>query len=68
MPLYEYKCRKCGHTFERLTNFGAENPECLNKCEGKDPPYCGGETARLISKGSFTLKGGGWEKDGYRSS
>lgn len=26
---------------------------------------CGGETKKLISRGSFHLKGGGWYKDGY---
>ena len=26
---------------------------------------CGGETKKVLSRGSFQLKGGGWYKDGY---
>ena len=29
------------------------------------PAQCGGETAQLISKSAFHLKGAGWYKDGY---
>jgi len=34
MPVYEYKCRRCGHKFEALQRLG-ENGENL-KC-----PHCG---------------------------
>ena len=33
MPLYEYSCRKCDHTFEALV-FGDEAVECP-ECQGK---------------------------------
>ena len=37
--------------------------------EPKAPcPKCGGTGKRLISQTSFTLKGGGWYKDGYASA
>ena len=32
MPLYEYACRKCAHTFEALV-FDGEEPECP-ECHG----------------------------------
>lgn len=60
MPTYEYGCEACGKKWEaeqRIT----EAP--LKKC-----PKCGKLKAkRLISGGSFMLKGGGWYADGYGS-
>jgi putative FmdB family regulatory protein len=34
MPLYEYACRNCTHTFEKLV-FGSAEPECP-ECHGRD--------------------------------
>jgi hypothetical protein len=39
--------------------------QCLESLEGYVQGTCGGETHKLISKGSFQLKGGGWFRDGY---
>jgi putative FmdB family regulatory protein len=33
MPLYEYNCKDCTHTFETLV-FGREQPECP-ECHGQ---------------------------------
>jgi len=60
MPVYEYKCQDCGTQFEELQNI-SDKP--LQKCK-----KCGGRVQRLISQSSFTLKGGGWYKDGYSRS
>lgn len=60
MPIYEYRCEKCHKTFEKFQKI-SEAP--LATC--KD---CGGSVKRLISETSFSLKGGGWYKDGYSSS
>jgi putative FmdB family regulatory protein len=59
MPLYEYKCRRCGETFEVLQKFS-------------DPPLkkhstCGGVVERLISSSTFQLKGSGWYATDYAS-
>jgi putative FmdB family regulatory protein len=51
MPIYEYKCEKCG-TFE-VTQRIIEKP--LSKC-----PSCKGKVKKLISNTSFQLKGTGW--------
>jgi putative FmdB family regulatory protein len=60
MPTYEYGCDACGKKWEaeqRIT----EAP--IKKC-----PKCGKLKAkRLISGGTFMLKGGGWYADGYGS-
>lgn len=58
MPTYDYACDACGKSFEieqRIT----EAP--IKKC-----PKCGKLKARrMISGGTFMLKGGGWYSDGY---
>ncbi|MBI9111696.1 zinc ribbon domain-containing protein [Maridesulfovibrio ferrireducens] len=42
MPIYEYKCNKCGHIFEELVSVSnSESPECLS-CGSQD-------TIKLIS-------------------
>jgi putative FmdB family regulatory protein len=61
MPIYEYRCRACGHEFEREQRI-TDDP--LEAC-----PSCGAAQAkRLISRTSFHLKGGGWYSDLYGSS
>ena len=53
MPIYEYRCRKCGNVFEEWVKT-FDSPE-LEPC-----PKCGGDAERIISKTSFKLEGGGW--------
>jgi putative FmdB family regulatory protein len=63
MPTYEYECKKCGNCFEVIQKI---TDEALKKCP---PDNCEeeerGEVLRRITKTSFSLKGGGWYKDGY---
>jgi len=57
MPIYEYKCEKCGEEFElfrSITNNG--NPCCK---------FCDGPVKKLISRSSFHLKGTGWYVTDY---
>src|ERR1043166_3163115 len=57
MPLYEYRCGKCGQTYEGRQKF---SDEPLTIHEG-----CGGELEKLISASAFQLKGSGWEVTDY---
>lgn len=57
MPLYEYKCRQCGETFEVLQKFS--DPQL------QEHIACGGAVERLISASSFQLKGTGWYVTDY---
>ncbi len=57
MPLYEYRCHRCGQTFEVLQKFSDE-PVSVHE-------DCGGEVERLISTSSFQLKGSGWYATDY---
>jgi len=53
MPTYEYRCKKCGNTFEKFQSITADP---IEKCKS-----CDGEVYRLISKnGNFILKGRGY--------
>ena len=52
MPLYEYQCRKCGATIEKIQKF-ADPP--LTTCE-----KCGGQLERLLSSPAIQFKGSGW--------
>ncbi len=56
MPIYEYRCQKCG-TFETTQKI-TEKP--LSKC-----PTCKGKVKKLISNTSFQLKGTGWYVTDY---
>ena len=64
MPIFDYVCQKCGHTFEVLQKTHQESPP---KCPKQDDQgkLCGGDVIRTVSKSSFVLKGGGWAADGY---
>ncbi len=57
MPIYEYRCRKCGEEFEVMQKI-TEDP--LKKCIN-----CGGRVDRLISNTTFILKGTGWYATDY---
>ena len=52
MPIYEYGCGDCGHTFERLQK--------VSDAPIEDCPSCGskGAVKKLVSRTSFVLKGG----------
>jgi putative FmdB family regulatory protein len=56
MPIYEYKCNKCG-VFEAMQGI-KEGP--LKKC-----PTCNSKVERQMSRGSFILKGSGWYASDY---
>ncbi|HPQ45491.1 MAG TPA: zinc ribbon domain-containing protein [Syntrophales bacterium] len=57
MPIYEYKCRKCGKKFEV---FQGITDNQITSCE-----FCKGPVDKLISLSSFHLKGSGWYVTDY---
>lgn len=57
MPLYEYRCEKCGSRIEKIQKFS-------------DPPLaicekCGGDLTRLLSAPAIQFKGTGWYVTDY---
>ncbi len=60
MPIYEYQCTSCGHSFEVLQGIN-ETPELsCEKCEG-------GEIKRVLSAGAFVFKGSGFYATDYKN-
>lgn len=59
MPIYEYKCDKCGvfEVTQRITE------PTLKRC-----PTCKSKVERMISATSFILKGSGWYATDYAKS
>ena len=52
MPIYEYKCDKCGGIYEIIQSF-SDKPQTTHA-------DCGGEVHRLVSAPSLQFKGTGW--------
>ena len=50
MPIYEYRCRRCGKIFEKIqkVNEGGENLEC---------PHCGGQKPEKVLSSFSSSKG-----------
>ncbi len=57
MPLYEYKCLKCGRNTEKIENVSGPH---LKKC-----PHCGGKVESVITAPSIQFKGAGWYVTDY---
>lgn len=57
MPIYEYKCQKCGRQYEAFQ--GISEPD-LKSCK-----FCKGKVHKLMSLSSFSLKGSGWYATDY---
>jgi len=58
MPIYEYKCGKCGKKFEVFQK--------ITDDEVKSCRFCGdGHVEKLISLSAFHLKGSGWYVTDY---
>ena len=59
MPLYEYKCTKCGYVFEILQKL---NDPPMKKCI-----HCQGAVKKLHSAPAIQFKGSGWYVTDYAS-
>src|SRR6266852_379368 len=57
VPLYEYKCLKCGRNTEKIENVSGPH---LKKC-----PYCGGKDESVITAPAIQFKGAGWYVTDY---
>ncbi len=57
MPIYEYKCKKCGKEFEVFQHM---SDPAVKSCR-----FCKGPVSKLMSLSSFHLKGSGWYVTDY---
>jgi len=60
MPIYEYRCEKCGSHFEVIQKFSDKPLKFCSNCKGR--------LTKLISQTSFQLKGSGWYVTDYAKS
>jgi putative FmdB family regulatory protein len=60
MPIYEYKCSKCGHQFEIIQRFSDNPIETCPECDENS-------VKKLVSAPSFRLKGGGWYETDFKT-
>jgi len=59
MPVYEYKCEKCGHRFEVEGSF---NDKRVSVCPSNG---CKGQVERVFSAPAIVFKGKGWHATDY---
>ncbi|HVC46207.1 MAG TPA: FmdB family zinc ribbon protein [Terracidiphilus sp.] len=57
MPLYAYRCTKCGHRLEKIQSFASEP---LTEC-----PKCHGPLERPLTAPALQFKGAGWYVNDY---
>jgi len=57
VPLYEYKCLKCGRRTEKIESVAGPH---LKKC-----PHCGGKVESVVTAPSIQFKGSGWYVTDY---
>ena len=57
MPLYEYKCLKCGRHTDKIESVAGPH---LAKC-----PHCGGKVESVITAPAIKFKGAGWYVNDY---
>jgi putative FmdB family regulatory protein len=57
VPLYEYKCLKCGRHSDKIENVRGPH---LKKC-----PHCKGKVESVITAPSIQFKGSGWYVTDY---
>jgi putative FmdB family regulatory protein len=57
VPLYEYKCLKCGRFTEKIEKVTGPH---LRKC-----PHCGGKVESVITAPAIQFKGAGWYVTDY---
>jgi len=60
MPLYEYRCAKCGRRTEIIQRFSDPAPAGC--------PHCGGALVKLLSSPAFQFKGSGFYATDYGKS
>lgn len=60
MPLYEYRCRDCGHQFEIQQLL---SDDALTEC-----PACSGDLRKVFSPVGIAFKGSGFYKTDSRTS
>jgi putative FmdB family regulatory protein len=60
MPIYEYRCTRCGHEFETIQK--------VSDALLRDCPACNEATlVKKVTAAGFRLKGGGWYETDFKN-
>ena len=59
MPIYEYKCAKCGSIFEHFQKITDKDIDICQTCNK-------GGVKKIISSSGFRLKGSGWYETDFK--
>jgi len=59
MPIYEYRCTQCHHTFECYQPVGEAAPNC---------PQCGSPSKKVYNSVGLIFKGSGFHTTDYRKT
>ena len=59
MPIYEYRCTQCHHTFECYQTVGEPAPAC---------PQCGSPSKKVYASVGLIFKGSGFHATDYRKA
>ncbi|MBN2140466.1 MAG: zinc ribbon domain-containing protein [Desulfovibrionaceae bacterium] len=65
MPIYEYRCRACGHSFEDLAPAGREHRPKCPQCKGREVErvlsvFSGGPRKKAAAPAAGCKPGGGF--------
>lgn len=60
MPIYEYRCSRCGHELDALQKISDEPLTVCPKCSES-------ALVKKISAAGFRLKGGGWYETDFKA-
>ena len=59
MPIYDYHCDACGHSFSQVQSY---TDPTLDTC-----PQCGARPRKLMARPAIVFKGSGWYKTDSRA-
>ncbi len=59
MPIYEYRCTQCHHTFECFQTVGEPAPAC---------PQCGSQSKKVYASVGLIFKGSGFYTTDHRKA
>ncbi|MBI2251759.1 MAG: zinc ribbon domain-containing protein [Armatimonadetes bacterium] len=67
MPIYQYKCQKCGYLKEVMQKINDAPLEICSKCKGKFKKLIAPEFKKLIAPVGLIFKGSGFHITDYKT-
>ena len=59
MPIYDFECADCGHSFDRLQKLSDPDPAACPSCSAE-------QVRRQLTAPQFRLAGGGWYETDFK--